>query len=91
MIPNYAAYLPGTEQPFIADEYHSLEGSSMLRYQRPVENGEIVDWELQQNVWNRVFSKQEIDAKARETTLMFLEPPMNRFVSFYAWCVVTLS
>lgn len=88
VIPNYSAYLPGSDQVYIADECHSLEGSSMMQYNRPVENGRIKDWDLQKNVWSRVFSKQEIDAVPSETTLVFLEPPMNTnvrkamFVSF---------
>lgn len=76
VIPNYAIHFTNTDKTYIADECHKVDGLSSLQYDRPSLGGNILDWDLQKQIWDHVFLKPEIKANPEDTTLVFLESPM---------------
>jgi actin-related protein 6 len=50
---------------------------SQLLYSRPFEKGYLTNWQLQTEVWDRMFSKDYLDIDPKTSTLLVTEPPCN--------------
>jgi actin-related protein 6 len=50
---------------------------SQLIYSRPFEKGYLVNWQLQTEVWDRLFSETHLNVDPSATTLLVTEPPRN--------------
>ena len=50
---------------------------SQLLYSRPFERGCLVNWQLQTEVWDRVFSTDHLNVDPTTATLLVTEPPRN--------------
>ena len=50
---------------------------SQLLYSRPFEKGYLTNWQLQTEVWDRIFSQDYLNVDPTTTTLLVTEPPRN--------------
>ncbi|CAI5463770.1 unnamed protein product [Closterium sp. Yama58-4] len=56
VIPNFVAKAKGLKRPFVADLVDTCPDIKGLGVLRPVDRGYVVNWDLQQTIWDRAFS-----------------------------------
>jgi len=54
-----------------------IKDFSGVFYKRPVEKGYVMNWDLQQDIWSRAFSKDILDIKTTDYGLLVTEPFFN--------------
>ncbi|XP_065314669.1 actin-related protein 6-like isoform X2 [Gordionus sp. m RMFG-2023] len=69
---------------FVGDQIDEIFDKSSLFYQRPIQRGYLVGWELQRQVWDRLFNfvlRDKYDLKSSpmgpDTELVVTVPPLN--------------
>ncbi|RVX74975.1 hypothetical protein B0A52_01252 [Exophiala mesophila] len=66
---------------YVGAEAQGISQWSEAHFRRPVENGQVVSWEAQKEIWDRSFFDEHTAHKdiwiksPEETTLVFTEPP----------------
>ena len=69
-----------TFRRLVGDEAENIDlvgDFSQLIYSRPIEKGYVVNWQLQTEVWDRIFSDKFLNVDPSTTTLLVTEPPRN--------------
>lgn len=79
-IPN-ALVKTRDRKTYVGAEAQGISQWSEAHFRRPVENGQVVSWEAQKEIWDRSFFDEHTAHKdvwvksPEETTLIFTEPP----------------
>jgi len=80
IIPN-ALVRTRDRKTYVGAQSEEIAHWSEALFRRPVENGQIVSWEAQKEIWDQSFFDERTAAKdlliknPEETTLLFTEPP----------------
>uniref|UniRef100_A0A1B6G3R9 Actin-related protein 6 n=1 Tax=Cuerna arida TaxID=1464854 RepID=A0A1B6G3R9_9HEMI len=64
-------------RPFIGDQVEECRDASGLFYLLPFQKGFLVNWDVQKNVWDYIFSKDCCYGNFSETPLIVTEPYFN--------------
>jgi actin-related protein len=72
--PNCAVRPKREKRLFVADQMLSLPDFSNLFYRRPHDRGFVVDWELQTQVWERLFSVATLGVRTEDARIVLTEP-----------------
>lgn len=78
-IPN--AFVRTRDKTYVGIESEEIAQWGEALFRRPVENGQVVSWEAQKEIWDRSFfddrtARKELLVKSpEETTLILTEPP----------------
>ncbi|XP_005104689.1 actin-related protein 6 [Aplysia californica] len=62
---------------FIGDQIDECKDLSSLYYLLPFQRGFLVNWEIEKQVWDRLFSKDVLQVDFNETRLILTEPFFN--------------
>ncbi|VDM25618.1 unnamed protein product [Toxocara canis] len=62
---------------YVADEVEECRDHSSLFFLIPAEKGYIVNWDVEQKVWNRVLGKDVLDVCFNDTRLVLTDPIYN--------------
>lgn len=62
---------------FIGNQYEDCRDLSGLYYLLPFQKGYLVNWDLQRQVWEHIFSKDVMSLEPPETTIIITEPYFN--------------
>ncbi|GFO33396.1 F-box/WD repeat-containing protein 7 [Plakobranchus ocellatus] len=62
---------------FIGDQIDECKDLSSLYYLLPFQKGFLVNWEIEKQVWDHIFSKDVCQVDFNETTVMVTEPFFN--------------
>ncbi|XP_014782503.1 actin-related protein 6 [Octopus bimaculoides] len=62
---------------FIGDQIEDCKDLSGLYYLLPFQKGYLVNWEIEKQVWDYLFSKDVLKVNFSETTLVVTEPHFN--------------
>lgn len=74
LFPNCATKPKKDRRLYIADQLDEVPDKTSLTFRRPHDKGYVVDWDLQEQVWTRVFGKSNLDVKTPECSLVVTEP-----------------
>ncbi|XP_069686641.1 actin-related protein 6 isoform X2 [Periplaneta americana] len=64
-------------RPFVGDQLEDCRDASGLFYILPFQKGYLVNWDVQKNVWDYIFSKECCPVNFIETPLIVTEPYFN--------------
>ncbi|KAL0280290.1 UNVERIFIED_CONTAM: hypothetical protein PYX00_001631 [Menopon gallinae] len=64
-------------RPFIGDQIEDCRDASGLFYILPFQKGYLVNWDVQKNVWDYMFSKECCDLNLSELNVIVTEPYFN--------------
>jgi len=62
---------------FIGDQIDDCKDMSGLFYQLPFQKGYLINWDIESQVWNRIFGKECFNLDFAQTDLVFTEPYFN--------------
>jgi len=62
---------------FVGDQIDDCKDMSGLFYQLPFQKGYLINWDIESQVWNRIFGKECFNLDFGETDLVFTEPYFN--------------
>ncbi|KAG2186345.1 hypothetical protein INT43_002783 [Umbelopsis isabellina] len=82
--PNSLRYIPNSivrgkhdRRNFVGDELYSCQNYSSLYYRLPFEKGMLINWGVEKNVWDRIFSNNVLKIDATQHNLILSEPCFN--------------
>ncbi|RKO94471.1 actin family, partial [Blyttiomyces helicus] len=76
-IPNSITAGRGDRRSFVGDQLEDCKDYSGLYFRLPFERGYLTNWDVEKDVWDRVFSKQVLKCVPSEVSLMITEPCFN--------------
>mmetsp|Transcript_35953 Transcript_35953/g.80033 ORF Transcript_35953/g.80033 Transcript_35953/m.80033 type:complete len:419 (+) Transcript_35953:120-1376(+) len=76
VFPNCSAKPKGERQIFIGDMMLECKEISQLTIKRPMDRGYLVNWDLEREIWGRVF-RNVLRVNARDCGLLLTEPLFN--------------
>ena len=76
VVHNAVAKSKGFKKKYVADEVDKAVGASMI-FQRPIEKGYLINWKLERNIWDRIFSAEVLKVDPRRTALCLTRPLFN--------------
>jgi actin-related protein 6 len=56
-IPNCTTKKKGDTRGYVADQLDERDETSGLIFRRPFEKGYLCNWDIQREIWDRIFSK----------------------------------
>lgn len=75
-LPNCTAKIHKTLETLTADEMDALQGpTSQLRFSRPFDRGYLTNWNVEVEIWQRLLSREVMDASPSECNLVLTVPP----------------
>jgi len=78
LIPNYCSKNKSERRRvFIGDQLNECKDFSGLFYILPYQKGYLVNWEVQRQIWDYVFSKSCLNADLSDSNLILSEPQFN--------------
>jgi len=77
IIPNYAVKPKREQRLYIATDIDELTDFSQLYFKRPIEKGYVVNWDLEFQIWSKIFGKKGIDTQTKDAVLLVTEPLFN--------------
>lgn len=76
VIPNYVVKAKRERQLYVADQIDKLADCSSLFYRRPFEKGYVVNWDVQQMVWDRLFKHGVCGSFSPDSTSLLITEPL---------------
>lgn len=78
-IPNsiFKSKVERRKSAFISSQIESCKDHSGLFYMLPFQKGYLVNWDVQRQVWDHAFGKEELNIKPGETSIILTEPHFN--------------
>ncbi|KAK6627362.1 hypothetical protein RUM44_009839 [Polyplax serrata] len=64
-------------RPFVGDQIEDCRDASGLFYILPFQKGYLINWDVQKNVWDYIFSKECCDYNISEMNVIVTEPFFN--------------
>lgn len=89
IIPNCVARVKGERAAFVADALLAQSDVSGLSVRRPVDRGQVVNWDLEREIWQRILS-HVLRVRPRDCHLILSEPYFHLPALRAAACVTAL-
>lgn len=72
-IPNCIAKVDKENQVLVGDEIDSVYNGATLRYQRPFDRGFLLNWQYENEIWQRVFGPAHLNINPNNHSLVVTE------------------
>ncbi|KAI8354418.1 actin family [Mortierella sp. GBAus27b] len=76
-IPNNITRSKTERKTFIGDQLETCKDFSGLYYRLPFEKGMLTSWDVEKQVWDRMFTGKALPCEPSSTTLVISEPVLN--------------
>ncbi|KAF9909337.1 Actin- protein 6 [Lobosporangium transversale] len=77
IIPNNITRSKTERKAFIGDQLETCKDFSGLYYRLPFEKGLLTNWDVEKQVWDRIFTGKVMPCDPSSTTLLISEPILN--------------
>ncbi|KAF8928641.1 Actin- protein 6 [Dissophora ornata] len=77
IIPNNITRSKVERKTFVGDQLETCKDFSGLYYRLPFEKGLLTSWDVEKQVWDRLFKGKAIPCEPSTTTLLISEPILN--------------
>ena len=61
----------------VGDEVDAINNGSQLTYSRPFDRGYLVNWQIESEIWTRLFDSHHMNISPANHNLVVTEPPLN--------------
>ena len=77
MMSNCIARMQNSMNVMVGDEVDAFNNHSLLTYTRPFDRGYLVNWQIEIDIWNRIFDANHLNISPKEHCLVVTEPSLN--------------
>ncbi|KAF9943143.1 Actin- protein 6 [Mortierella alpina] len=76
-LPNNITRSKAERRSFVGDQISTCKDFSGLYYRLPFEKGLLTDWDVEKQIWDRLFTGKIVPCVPSSTTLLISEPVLN--------------
>eukprot|EP00602_Paraphysomonas_sp_CaronLab_P003191 CAMPEP_0185039266 /NCGR_PEP_ID=MMETSP1103-20130426/35961_1 /TAXON_ID=36769 /ORGANISM="Paraphysomonas bandaiensis, Strain Caron Lab Isolate" /LENGTH=426 /DNA_ID=CAMNT_0027578085 /DNA_START=17 /DNA_END=1294 /DNA_ORIENTATION=- len=74
-MPNCIAKINKTMQVFVGDEIENILNTSQLQFTRPFDRGYLVNWNIERDIWQRIFDSSHMNSSTDSCGVIVTVPP----------------